>query len=874
MRRILPFLAVWFLCIGGADAAARATTKTNARGNNTVVVAQSQTRSTASRGNAVTNTTRNSGTTTTRNVTTRSNDSVQRATVSRKPAPQTISRTTTQRTTTTRPGTTTQTTVKKSGTSGTRSATKSTSKTNVSRAATTGAKTNMARAGAMTQSYSAGYNSCHDAYFTCMDQFCATANDTYRRCICSSRLTEIKKKQLALSDAADQIQDFQDLNIEAIPKTAAEVNAMVTASRGEYAATTSKDTSNSAQQLEGISTVLASTKARSLSTSGTLDIAGDINAIWATTDLASGVNLANLTGEALYNAVHSQCADLVSDQCGNASTFNMVISAYAMYIENDCSLLANTLDKQKNNTQGTIRETERQMQTARLENYNAHNSTSINDCVAKVRTDITADTACGDNYVHCLDISGLYLNKVTGEPIYSSNFYQLEKMVSLSGDVLTNQTNRMLVAELNRMRVFAEGSLSTCQDLADEVWDEFMRQSITEIYQGQHTRIRQVKDECLDVVNKCYDSQTASLRDFTNTKEQLLLGSQLELSEQLCREKLSTCSNLYGGGTAGMQQLIDTMLHDITSQKISQDCLNTLKDYVHTMCAVPSNDTLHLYPYACRVYAPGERQYATIWQCQNQPVNRRQQLSYGSAIHAADAKYSKDVRSGYVCNVYENENARPLQTTGYAVKYIECYQNSYLSDCDLPGREDCTDFYATGELAEMQGSACGAGPSVGNACLPCPAGATCPGNGYCPISKTMDDTCSDYVGSLYQSVTRYAMQTCMRPSETDSVTDGTSTPISDEVLQAVNTTMDSVRSEMSASLKTECERLGGYWVATPYQETTQQNQNTSASNLTIWPRFYNETGANKKWGYCADPTAAANYYGNTTTITSSEQSDN
>ena len=32
------------------------------------------------------------------------------------------------------------------------------------------------------------YNTCHDAYFTCMDQFCATASDTYRRCICSSKL--------------------------------------------------------------------------------------------------------------------------------------------------------------------------------------------------------------------------------------------------------------------------------------------------------------------------------------------------------------------------------------------------------------------------------------------------------------------------------------------------------------------------------------------------------------------------------------------------------------------------------------------------------------------------------------------------------------
>ena len=697
-----------------------------------------------------------------------------------------------------------------------------------------------------------------------MDQFCATANDTYRRCICSSRLTEIKKKQLALSDASDQIQDFRDLNIEAIPKTAAEVNAMVNASRGEYTATATKDNSSSAQQLAGISTVLANTKSRSLSTSGTLDIAGDINAIWATTDLASGVNIANLTGEPLYNAVHSQCADLVSAQCGNASTFNMVISAYAMYIENDCSLLSNALDKQKTGTQGDIRETERQMQTARLENYNAHNSTSINDCVAKVRADVTADTACGDDYVHCLDISGLYLNKVTGEPIYSSNFYQLENMVSLSGDILTNQTNRMLVAELNRMRVFAEGSLSTCQDLADDVWDEFMRQAITEIYQGQHSRIRQVKDECLDVVNKCYDSQTASLRDFTNTKEQLLLGSQLELSEQLCREKLSTCSNLYGGGAAGMQQLIDTMLHDITSQKISQDCLNTLQDYVRTMCAVPSSDTLHSYPYACRVYAPGERQYATIWRCQNQAVNRRLQQALTSTIDEdkiPDYIYSEDSHAGYTCNTKSPDGVRG------PVRYTSCNQNSYLSDCDLKGNRDCRDIANPDKNQNPKEYLCDGikeDSTSPNYCKQCESGSTCPGGTFCPIPAMTSDMCSDYVGSLYQSVTRYALQTCMRPSETSPSAneENTPTPISDEVLQAVNATMDSVRSEMSASLKTECERLGGYWVATPYDESAPLN--ASASHLDIYDRFYNETGANKKWGYCAQPESAGNYYGNQT----------
>ena len=388
---------------------------------------------------------------------------------------------------------------------------------------------------------------------------------------------------------------------------------MLGASEGEQAIT--EDNSASAQQLAGIKDVLSSSKSKALSTLGTLDIAGDINQIWATTDLASGQNIANLTGEALYNAVHAQCVDLISDQCTSSSTLSMVVSAYGMYIENDCSTLLNALDGKLVEANSTIRDTEREMNVARLENYNAHNSTSINDCIAQVRKDITADTACGEDYVHCLDITGRYLNRDTGEPIYSQNFYQLGNQISLDGDVLTNSTNRLIVAELNNKRIYAERGLGTCTDIADEVWDEFVRQAIVEIYQGQQEKIRTVKNECLDVVNACYDEQSESLKDFSNVKEELLLGSRLELSEELCQEKLYACSNLYGDPNGDGLELLLTAMHDITDQKIEAECKTLLEAFATDMCSVPSSDSLHSYPYGCRVYAPGDAIYASNYYC-------------------------------------------------------------------------------------------------------------------------------------------------------------------------------------------------------------------------------------------------------------------
>lgn len=832
MRKIILFIVACFIGIADADAAVRGTS----------AISRTQNDSTSSDATTVIARTSRLPTVTTSqqqvsarsSATTTRNDS--NSIVSRADADNSSTRT--QQTETARAAAvnrsatpTTQTTTKVAAASSPRSATNTIARSatsSVARSATSSATTARSTARAtttasstVTNTFGTGYNQCRNAYFTCMDQFCATANDSYRRCVCSSRLKDIQERERALSQASDQIQDFKNLNIEVIPKTAEEVNAMLGASEGEQAIT--EDNSASAQQLAGIKDVLSSSKSKALSTLGTLDIAGDINQIWATTDLASGQNIANLTGEALYNAVHAQCVDLISDQCTSSSTLSMVVSAYGMYIENDCSTLLNALDGKLVEANSTIRDTEREMNVARLENYNAHNSTSINDCIAQVRKDITADTACGEDYVHCLDITGRYLNRDTGEPIYSQNFYQLGNQISLDGDVLTNSTNRLIVAELNNKRIYAERGLGTCTDIADEVWDEFVRQAIVEIYQGQQEKIRTVKNECLDVVNACYDEQSESLKDFSNVKEELLLGSRLELSEELCQEKLYACSNLYGDPNGDGLELLLTAMHDMTDQKIEAECKTLLEAFATDMCSVPSSDSLHSYPYGCRVYAPGDAIYASNYYCNQLQWNNPSSGSSGAEPPEAPT-------TGYSCPEYKI--------------YTRCNFGYYMATKD----ED------TGQWKYDST------PVIGNACLVCPTGSLCNGGTTGPqggdYETTENTDCGpDYAGSLYQKMVKYATQVCVRPSDYDAITTGKKS-IPTTVLQDVNVVMDSVRVNMSKSLSAECERLGGTWVDTQWTDDNNDDVHDKTTHKLL-KYFYDETGANTKWGYCADTTSVS-----------------
>ncbi len=717
---------------------------------------------------------------------------------------------TTNRSTVSR-STTQQTRKQRSGTK-TVSARSATTRTAVARSATTNKRISRAATSSVaTRTFGNNYVNCRDAYFTCMDQFCANQNDTYRRCVCSSRLQQIQDQERLLSQTSTSLQDFHDFNIDAISKTAAEVKAMQTASAGEQGIKV--DTSNSANTLKNIKSVLTNSKQSALSTSGTLDIAGDIKSIWKTTDLIRGYDISTLSGEALYNAVNSQCSAIVSEQC-SSSDIKMIASAYGMYIENDCELLATSVKNKTTNANAAIRTSRHEMQDARLENYDAHNALSINDCIAQVRQDITADTACGQNYVHCLDITGKYLNITTGEPIYSTDFYQLENQLSLSGDVLRNSKNSAFINTLNKKQKFAQVSLDACRDVSTNVWDEFLRQALVEIYQGQRDRVQNVKKECLQVVNKCYLNKSEALKDFADDASSISSRQTLELSEELCADKLNTCSNLYGGGSEGLDVLVSTM-SKITDSTIAQECPVLLKEYTEEICAVSTNDTLHSYPYGCRTYAPGESTYATISTCnkeQNNPFNR-----VDVSVTPVITYYycPKDKKKYTSCNF------------GYFL-----YKAPTDNDCPTSLDNDFTFSIPTSD------------PN----CCPCPANYICPGQKQAPISTTSSDdvyaVCGDtYIGSLYQKLVKFALQNCTRTTKSNNYV------LPRAVLSDVQRAMDDIRSALTKELSEECERLNGTWVSTAWQDS-DNNGFHDITNDTILQSFYTTTSANKLWGYC------------------------
>ena len=476
-----------------------------------------------------------------------------------------------------------------------------------------------------------GYGQCRDSYATCMDQFCANANDTYRRCFCSGRFTEFRETELALDEAKVLLQKFEDNNLNAVDKTAAEVNAMYSATVGEAAI--KNDVSGAQSILNEIGDLLSGKKKpgqKEETTTmdlSTLDFTVNVDDIWGSSNSLfgsgndDGPKMAELEGKELFNEARKQCLELTSEACTSDAVLNMATSSYDIMITQDCNLYEKKVDAQREAVMKTVRQAEKILREARLEEYRAHNSADVNECITKVKAALLQDTACGEDYKRCLDYSGAYVNQTTGEPIYSPRLFEMNKLIELEGatgnlDVLGQ--NKAFNEFLDSKRVFAEKALDSCRDIADTAWTEFKRTALLEIAQAQDEKIEEVKNSCVETMKECYDTQSGSLKSFDDTQSQYTGALAASAARAMCADKVTACAALYGNnGTdckfdgngkftgkdqsaCGLTALIK-FVSTVDDIKMNEGCAEALTNYVTKDLCVPlASEADRAYPWGCR----------------------------------------------------------------------------------------------------------------------------------------------------------------------------------------------------------------------------------------------------------------------------------
>lgn len=486
------------------------------------------------------------------------------------------------------------------------------------------------------------YNNCRQAYNTCMDQFCAGANETYRRCFCSDGFRNLRDKEEALDAATTMLSQFESNNLNAVDKTAEEVNAMYSATAGEMAI--KKDTSASAALLNDIGDLLSGKKKASDAQKSTtmtsltglsVDFSADLGDIWGSTSAStlfndnSAKDLSQLEGTELYNQAHTQCMQLIGNTCEAGAVKNMTKSAYNILITQDCNAYQKKLDQKTEQVKTTVRTAEKYLREARLEEYRAHNSNDINECMDKVEQAILHPMACGANYEKCMDPTGVYINSTTGEPIYSARLFKLNELIVLDGDISGDvlAQNPAFNKSLDDMRKHAESALDTCRTKAEAVWTEFKRNALIKISQAQDEKIEEVKMSCVNTMKECYDAQSGALKDFDDTTAQAAGGLAARAAKSMCADKVLACATLYGdpddpksnegcvidketnrvtvakGKKCGLTSLMN-FVNAVDDTRIAEGCGEGIGNYLKELCTPTVGD--EGYPWNCRLREFGE----------------------------------------------------------------------------------------------------------------------------------------------------------------------------------------------------------------------------------------------------------------------------
>jgi len=448
---------------------------------------------------------------------------------------------------------------------------------NVSRSATS---PNVSRSGTAVFSdlsrMGGGYAACRDAYNTCMDQFCANANEVFRRCFCSERFRDLQHTDEVLTRALGMLQDFADRDLRVVGLTAREVEVEMTMSEGERAAAGLSGVEISAA-LSGIRDLLAGRepsgggfgggagRSSPASFTGTLSLGLlDTSDIWAgggsgggtgfggMWSTGGGANIAEMDGRNLYNEVNRQCSQMVRSQCESDSVLQMVRSAYSLVIAQDCNAVERRTAERRLTLENRVREAERVLRDARLDDFRARNSASVNECIVRVRAEIMHDGACGTNWRRCLDFSGRYIERVPapGEPrvVYSPVLFQLAEQLDLATP--PSQNDRAFREHLQGLRVNARGALGMCEDDSNLVWERFLDEALIEIAQAQSRMLQEIRGTCVSIMARCYDNQSGQLGDFDTTRRQTSAALGAQATRAMCAREVGACASLHCPPTA------------------------------------------------------------------------------------------------------------------------------------------------------------------------------------------------------------------------------------------------------------------------------------------------------------------------------------
>ena len=427
---------------------------------------------------------------------------------------------------------------------------------------------------------------CRNVYYQCMDEFCANKDSQLKRCACSSRLHEFDSVKKQLETVEDKMLDFSQ-RLLTVSMDAEDAAALNIATEGELAFN-KKDTSQSKKILDEITKKL-NTKFDDESFDRNLtaiSLSLNEDAAFDNVDSLMGASTTLKTGTALYSAALPVCRQMASEVC-TPDQLSIAESGYQMMIEQDCNTVKKSYQTQTDTARAKVLENSALLDMSRLSTHQDRNSDDILTCKRKM-LDMLSDTSiCGDDLTKCLDMTGQYIDPLTGQAFLTTNLANLSKLITRPG---ANETwsgvpgNEPFVRHLNSKKKFLEPAMAHCENIADSVWDGFVEDALAQIKLAQDAKLETVRQSCTTLTAQCLSDATKTLADFDARALSTFGVIADKTVGAMCADVKNACSALMmettsdrdDSWTGGITEIADDQTYDTiikTCREVGRNCI-------------------------------------------------------------------------------------------------------------------------------------------------------------------------------------------------------------------------------------------------------------------------------------------------------------
>lgn len=362
---------------------------------------------------------------------------------------------------------------------------------------------------------------CQNLYNACMDTFCVVQNVDGGRCACSDKYRTFNKYWKEIDDLNQSAYKLQTVGVEKIESVVSK---------------------NPALQMENISSVQKKEIQDALEN-------GDI-------------------GGALKSSAHDTCVKQIP-QCANKMT---ILSAmYSGQINGDCIAYENSLKKLKADAKQRLTNAERGLQEIALDSAKNANKYDLGQCTIKFKECMAGKNVCGADFTGCVNTveqTNVRIRKTTDEEIF----------------VIPNTTANLTISKsmhdlLNAKAVICQPVLDSCVDVADSVFNQFLREAYPQLMMAENLYESNARQNCITNVSNCFRDacrDNIDPNDKDVSYDACLTRPEMMLS--FCKVQLNTCGvDSTDANTARKSEIWDYVLARLAAMKVDA-CTGDLKN--------------------------------------------------------------------------------------------------------------------------------------------------------------------------------------------------------------------------------------------------------------------------------------------------------